>query len=51
MTVTVWVLVLYMSGFQHGGPAVIDNIASKHACELLLKEIKFGRCYSVEKIS
>ena len=54
MTITVWVLVLYMSTYQTGGPAVIDNIASKEQCEILVNEIKAtgnrAKCYVVEKV-
>jgi hypothetical protein len=54
MTVTVYVLVFWILSGPAGGPAVVDNIASKAACELLLTQIKdrvtSGRCYAIEKI-
>ena len=56
MTVTVYVLVFWILTGNSGGPAVVDNIASKAACELLLTQIKdkdrytSGKCYAVEKI-
>jgi len=36
--IKVWVLVFYMStGYQSGGPAVIDNIASADECQRVAK--------------
>lgn len=34
-TVKVWILVMYMTANAHGGPAVVDNIASQAECEKL----------------
>jgi hypothetical protein len=54
MTVTVYVLVFWILSGPAGGPAVVDNIASKEACELLRNQIKDrstnGTCHAVEKI-
>jgi hypothetical protein len=36
----VWVLLIYMGGFNQGGPVVIDNIESKAACVQLQTQIK-----------
>ena len=53
----VWVLVFYMAGSSHnGGPAVIDNIATKEECvriqQLVLgaKRIDDARCIEVRKV-
>ncbi len=32
-TVSVWVLVFYISGYSAGGPSVIDNIATLQECQ------------------
>lgn len=56
----VWVLVIYMTGGSHGGgPAIIDNIASRDECvraqELLVAQSQVGawigaRCIQVGKV-
>lgn len=38
-TVSVWVLVLFMSVTQSSGSAVVDNIATKKDCEKLGKQL------------
>lgn len=56
----VWVLVIYMSGYNAGGPAVIDNIATKDECarvqEILMAHNAVGantgaRCIQVGKVA
>lgn len=43
-TMKVWVLLIYMSGVQQGGPTVVDNIASQAECERLRAAVhKLGR--------
>jgi hypothetical protein len=41
---SVWVLVFYMGSWAsaQGGPAVIDGISDKSACERMAKEIREG---------
>jgi hypothetical protein len=53
----VWVLVFYMAGGSYnGGPAVIDNIATKEECVriqqivLTAKRIDDARCIEVRKV-
>jgi hypothetical protein len=53
----VWVLVFYMSGSSHnGGPAVIDNIATKEECvrvsEIVMQSRRAdsARCIEVRKV-
>ena len=33
--IKVWILIFYISGYQTGGPAVIDNIATSSECTRL----------------
>lgn len=33
----VWILILYLSGYNQGGPTVIDNIISKEECARVQK--------------
>ena len=52
----VWVLVFYMGSSYNGGPAVIDNIATKEECVrvqqivLRAKRIDDARCIEVKKV-
>lgn len=53
----VWVLVFYMSGSSHnGGPAVIDNIATREECVriqhivLRASRIEDARCIEIRKV-
>lgn len=54
-TIYVWALVFYMSAYQAGGPAVIDNIATEQECrrvgELLPQRrgVTEFRCIEVRK--
>lgn len=53
----VWVLVFFMSGSSHnGGPAVIDNIATREEC-VRIQQIVLGarrgddaRCIEIRKV-
>lgn len=49
--ITVWILIFYMGTVSGGGPAVIDNIASKEEC-VRLQEIvmKLDRTRDVDCI-
>lgn len=53
----VWVLVFFMSGSSHnGGPAVIDNIATREECvriqEIVLRSKRGddARCIEIRKV-
>lgn len=46
-TVTVWVLLIYMTTNAHGGPAVVDNIKSQAECERVRAEVL--KLYHAEK--
>jgi hypothetical protein len=35
--VKVWILIFYMGGTTSGGPAVIDNIATREECQRIEK--------------
>lgn len=50
---TVWILILYMGGSNSGGPAVIDNIASRAECERVKAVINTrysSQCIEVWKV-
>ena len=56
--IKVWVLIFYVSGYNAGGPATIDNLASVEECQRVLKlvtqsnnfPIDRSRCIEVVKV-
>lgn len=55
--ISVWVLLIYMSGSAHnGGPTVIDNIANMQECvrvqEIVMQSRRadMARCIEVRKV-
>ena len=56
MTVSVWILIIYMGNGAGGGPLVVDNIASEKDCNWLSTQIDIWtpradnfRCFRVVK--
>jgi hypothetical protein len=51
-SISVWVLVLYIGKYNQGGPAVIDNIASRSECLRVAEALDqlVVRCVEVRKV-
>lgn len=56
-TISVWVLVFYMSHRRDGGPSLIDNISTKQECQRVAeiiskdKRTDIAQCIEVRKVT